>query len=168
VATSQTGLRIAGFAALAAAVAGLAAGCGGSGPKSGVAGARHVLKSATVKTRKINKLGVVLVNSRGFTLYMFKPDHQKRVTCKGRCAAVWPPLKLKQGQKPTAGGAAKQHLLGSDKNPSGGRVVTYNRWPLYRYIGDSKPGQATGQATDLNGGLWYVLSPSGKIITKKP
>lgn len=167
-ATSQTRLRIAGLAALAAAVTGLAAGCGGSGSKSGVAGARHVLRSATVKTRKINKLGVVLVNGRGFTLYMFKPDHQRRVTCKGSCAAAWPPLKLKKGQKPTAGGAAKQRLLGSDKNPSGGRVVTYNRWPLYRYIGDSKPGQATGQATNLNGGLWYVLSPSGKIITKKP
>lgn len=167
-ANSQTRLRIAGCAALAAVVTGLAAGCGGSGPKSGVAGARHVLKSATVKTRKINKLGVVLVNSRGFTLYMFKPDRQKRVTCKGRCAAVWPPLKLKKGQKPTAGGAAKQRLLGSDKNPSGGRVVTYNRWPLYTYVADSKPGQATGQAIKLNGGLWYVLSPSGKVITKKP
>jgi predicted lipoprotein with Yx(FWY)xxD motif len=168
VATSPTRLRIAGFAALAALVVGLASGCGGSGPKSGVAGASHVLKSATVKTRKINKLGVVLVNGRGFTLYMFKPDHQKRVTCKGTCAAAWPPLKLKKGQKPTAGGAAKQRLLGSVKNPGGGRVVTYNRWPLYTYIADSKPGQARGQATNLNGGLWYVLSPSGKIIKKKP
>jgi predicted lipoprotein with Yx(FWY)xxD motif len=145
VATSPARLRIAGFAALAAAVAGLAAGCGGSGSKSGVAGARHVLKSATVKTRKINKLGVVLVNSRGFTLYMFKPDHQKRVTCKGTCAAAWPPLKLKKGQKPTAGGAAKQRLLGSDKNPSGGRVVTYNRWPLYRYIGIRSPARRRGR-----------------------
>jgi predicted lipoprotein with Yx(FWY)xxD motif len=168
VATSPTRLRIAGLAALAAAVAGLAAGCGGSGPKSGVAGARHVLGSATVKTRKINKLGVVLVNSRGFTLYMFKPDRQRRVTCKGSCAVAWPPLKVKRGQRPTAGGAAKQRLLGSDRNPSGGRVVTYNRWPLYRYIGDSKPGQASGQALDLNGGLWYVLSPSGKIIKTRP
>src|SRR6476661_3608273 len=160
VATSATRLRIAGF--------GLAAGCGGSGPKSGVAGARHVLGSATVETRKINKLGVVLVNSRGFTLYMFKPDRQRRVTCKGSCAAAWPPLKLKTGQTPTAGGAARQRLLGSDKNPGGGRVVTYNRWPLYTYIADSKPGQARGQAIDLNGGLWYVLSPSGKIIKTRP
>ena len=161
-------LRLALGAALVLATAVAAAGCGGTGSRSGVAGVRHALKSATVKTRKINKLGVVLVNSRGLTLYMFKPDHQKRVTCKGSCAVAWPPLKLKQGLRPTAGGAAKQKLLGSDKNPSGGRVVTYNRWPLYTYIADSKPGQARGQATDLNGGFWYVLSPSGKIITKKP
>src|SRR5690242_19810104 len=63
VATSPTRLRIALFAALALLLAGLAAGCGGSGSKSGVAGARHVLGSATVKTQKVNKLGVVLVNS---------------------------------------------------------------------------------------------------------
>jgi len=149
------------IAALAAVVAISAVG-------SGFASVRHVTKGATVQTKKIAGLGTVLVNSKGLTLYMFKPDKQKRVTCKGTCAAVWPPLKLKAGQKPTAGGAAKKSLLGSDKNPSGGRVVTYNHWPLYRYVADSKPGQATGQALNLNGGLWYVLSPAGKVIKKKP
>ena len=92
----------------------------------------------------------------------------QRTICKGSCAAAWPPLKLKSGQRLTAGGVAKQKLLGSDKNPGGGRVVTYNRWPLYTYIADSKPGQAIGQALKLNGGYWYVLSPAGKVITKKP
>ena len=55
----------------------------------------------------------------------------------------------------------------SDRNPAGGRVVTYNKWPLYTYIGDTAPGQAKGQALNLNGGLWYVLSPSGKVIKAK-
>ena len=114
-----------------------------------------------MQTKTLKKLGTVLVNSKGRTLYMFVPDHQKKVTCHGSCAAAWPPLKVKKGQGPTAGGAAKKKLLGLD-----GRVVTYNRWPLYTYVGDSKPGQATGQAQDLNGGLWYVLSPSGKVIKK--
>jgi predicted lipoprotein with Yx(FWY)xxD motif len=159
--TPRAPLRIALLVALAVAVAIVAAG-------SGVAAMRHVAKGAAVQTRKVKGLGKVLVNSRGLTLYMFVPDKRKKVTCKGTCAAVWPPLKLKAGQKPTAGGAAKKSLLGSDKNPSGGRVVTYNRWPLYRYVGDSKPGQARGQALDLNGGLWYVLSPAGKVIKKKP
>ena len=159
--------QILGVAALAAVVAALAAGCGGTSPsRSGVAGARHVTKSATVTTRKVAKLGVILVNSRGRTLYMFVPDHRRRVTCKGKCATFWPPLKIKKGQRPTAGGAARKRLLGTDKNPSGGRVVTYNRWPLYTYIGDSKAGQTTGQGIKLNGGLWYVLSPSGKVIKK--
>ena len=110
----------------------------------------------------------IIVTGTGLTLYMFAPDKQKRVTCKGQCAVIWPPLKLKAGQKPTAGGAARKALLGSDPNPSGGRVVTYNHWPLYTYISDSKPGQAKGQAIKLNGGYWYVLSPAGKVIKKKP
>jgi predicted lipoprotein with Yx(FWY)xxD motif len=136
---------------------------------SAFAGARHVASGPTVQTKKIKGLGVVLVNSRGLTLYMFVRDKQKKVTCtSASCVAAWPPLKLKKGQKLTAGGAAKKSLLGSDPNPKGGRVVTYNRWPLYTYIADSKPGQATGQALDLNGGLWYVLSPSGKVIKKNP
>jgi predicted lipoprotein with Yx(FWY)xxD motif len=121
-----------------------------------------------VKTRTIPKLGTVLVNGKGFTLYMFVPDKQTKVTCVKTCATVWPPLKLPTGAKPAAAGKAKASLLGSDPNPSGGKVVTYNHWPLYTYIVDKKPGQATGQAINLNGGLWYVLSPAGKVIRTKP
>ena len=137
--------------------------------KSGVAGARHVTTSVTVKTRKVPKLGTVLVNSKGLTLYMFVRDKQKKVTCtSAACVIVWPPLKIKNGQKPTAGGAANKNLLGTDTNPKGGRVVTYNRWPLYTYYLDKKPGQVKGQRVNNSGGLWYVLSPAGKVITTKP
>jgi predicted lipoprotein with Yx(FWY)xxD motif len=129
------------------------------GASSGAAASRQVTKAATVRTKKVGKLGTILVNSKGFTLYMFVPDKQKKVTCKGNCAVVWPPLKAK---KPTAGGAAKKSLLGTD-----GSVVTYNRWPLYTYVSDTKPGQAKGQAIKQSGGLWYVLSASGKVIKTK-
>jgi len=120
-----------------------------------------------ISTRKLPKLGTVLVNSKGRTLYMFVRDKQKKVTCVSSCAAAWPPVKLPKGAKAVAAGKAKAALLGSDKDPAGGRVVTYNRWPLYTYIGDTAPGQAKGQALNLNGGLWYVLSPSGKVIKAK-
>jgi predicted lipoprotein with Yx(FWY)xxD motif len=156
VVTRSTLVRIALLAALAATVAAVAAG-------SGLAGASHVTKAAaTVKTRKIKGLGQVLVNGKGFTLYIFVPDHHKKVTCKGGCAAVWPPLKVKKGHKPTAGGLAKKSKLGLD-----GRVVTYNHWPLYTYVTDTAPGQAKGQGVN-NFGLWYVISPSGKVIKKSP
>jgi len=120
-----------------------------------------------ISTRKLPKLGVVLVNAKGRTLYMFVPDKRSKVTCVKTCAAVWPPVKLASGTKAAAAGQAKASLLGSDRNPSGGRVVTYNGWPLYTYVADTAAGQAKGQALNLNGGLWYVLSPAGKLIKTK-
>ena len=131
---------------------------------SSAAGTQHATGSAAVKTRKIKNLGVVLVNSKGLTLYVFMPDKHRRVTCTGSCASFWPPLKSKGSGKPKAGGAAKGKLLGSDKNPSGGRVVTYNKWPLYTYVGDGAAGQANGQGLDTSGGKWYVISAGGKIV----
>jgi predicted lipoprotein with Yx(FWY)xxD motif len=123
--------------------------------------------SVTISTGKVRGLGTVLVDSKGRTLYMFVPDKQKRVTCVKSCAAAWPPVKLAKGQKIVAAKGVKKSLLGSDANPSGGRVVTYARWPLYTWVGDQKPGQATGQALDVNGGLWYVLTPAGKVLKTK-
>jgi predicted lipoprotein with Yx(FWY)xxD motif len=109
----------------------------------------------------------VVVNAQGRTLYVFAPDKAKKVTCVGGCAAVWPPLALSSGQKPVVSGQAKSSLVGSDPNPAGGRTVTYAGWPLYTYVTDTSPGTARGQAINLNGGLWDVIAPSGKVITKK-
>jgi predicted lipoprotein with Yx(FWY)xxD motif len=158
--------------ALLAALGLAAAGCGGSSsaypaPKSGVAGAQHSTSSTAVKTRKIKGLGVVLVNPAGRTLYVFMKDAHRHVTCTGQCASFWPPLKWKSSGKPKAGGAAKTALLGLDKNPAGGKVVTYNHWPLYTFVSDTAAGQAKGWNTTLNGGKWYVISASGKVVKHK-
>ena len=157
--------------ALLAVLGFVAAGCGGSSassvPKSGVLGAQHSTSSVAVKTRKIKGLGVVLINTSGRTLYVFMKDKHSRVTCTGSCASFWPPLKWKSSGKPTAGGAAKSGLLAWDKNPGGGKVVTYNHWPLYTYSGDSAAGQANGWNQNLNGGKWYVISPAGTVVKHK-
>ena len=152
--TSLSPLRI----GLVATLAGALVLAGGS--SAALSSARHAANSATVQTRTVKKLGTVIVNSKGFTLYVFIPDHHRKVTCKGACAAIWPPLKVKVGQKPTAGGAAKKKLLGLD-----GRVVTYNHWPLYRYVSDKRPGQTNGQGVN-DFGAWYVISPSGQVVKK--
>jgi predicted lipoprotein with Yx(FWY)xxD motif len=146
--------------ALLAVVAFMAVGGG-----SAVSATTHSTSSVAVKTRKIKGLGVVLVNPKGRTLYTFAPDRHRHVTCIGSCARYWPPLKWKSSGKPKAGGAARTKLLGLDRNPSGGRVVTYHKWPLYTYLGDGAAGQANGQNTTLNGGTWYVITPAGKQIT---
>ncbi len=133
-------------------------------------GGARAASGVKISARTISGLGKVLVNGKGHTLYMFEPDNQNKVTCtKVSCTAVWPPVTLKQGEKPVAEGAVSQSMLGSVADPasSGGRVVTYNGWPLYTYTADSRAGQAHGQALKLNGGLWYVISPSGHVIKKK-
>jgi predicted lipoprotein with Yx(FWY)xxD motif len=107
------------------------------------------------------------VNAKGHTLYVFMKDQHRRVTCTGQCASFWPPLKWKSKSKPTAGGAAKSSLLSSVKNPAGGRVVTYNKWPLYTFVNDTAAGQAKGEGQNLNGGKWYVISPKGVLIKHK-
>jgi predicted lipoprotein with Yx(FWY)xxD motif len=124
--------------------------------------------SVKLSTKTISGLGPVLVNAQGRTLYMFTPDNHAKVTCLSSCASIWPPAKLASGQKATAGGEAKGSLLGSDPDPEGGDVVTYAGWPLYTYAADSEAGTADGQGVSANGGLWYVLAPSGKMITKAP
>ena len=156
------------------------AGCGGSSKSSSTppsASASSTPSTATsapaatpvkVSTRTIAGLGPVLVNAQGRTLYTFAPDKDKQVTCVGGCAAVWPPAVLSNGQKALGVGLVKQSLLGSDANPAGGRVITYAGWPVYTYVTDTSPGKASGQALNINGGLWYVISPSGKVITTKP
>ncbi len=120
-----------------------------------------------VSVASVDGLGPVLVNGQGKVLYTFAPDNAKKVTCVGACAAVWPPLKL-SGSKAAGSGTVKASLLGSDPNPSGGMVVTYAGWPLYTYVADTGPGTAKGEAINLNGGLWYVISPAGTVIKKKP
>lgn len=125
-------------------------------------------KSVVVSTKKIPRLGTVLVDAKGRTLYMFVPDRRRRVTCVKACAVAWPPVKVAKGERLVGRAGVRRSLLGSDADPAGGRVATYARWPLYTYVGDVKAGQATGQALDANGGLWYVLSPAGKVIKTKP
>jgi predicted lipoprotein with Yx(FWY)xxD motif len=162
------------FAVALLALLGLvAAGCGGSSssssamPKSGVAGAQHSTSSSVaVKTHKISGYGKVLVNKKGRTLYIFMKDHHHKVTCTGNCLSFWFPLKWKGSHKPKAGAGAKSSLVGWVKF-SGGKVVTYKKWPLYTYSGDTGNGQANGENQTLNGGKWYLMSGKGKIIKHK-
>jgi len=155
-------LTVAGSAAVVGGVAVSQVGA------AGTSGASMHAKTVVISTRKVPKLGTILVDSKGHTLYMFPPDKRKKVTCVGTCAASWPPVKLPKGAKAVAAGQAKASLLASDPNPEGGRVVTYAGWPLYTYVADTKPGTAVGQGVKVNGGLWFVLSPSGKVIKTKP
>ena len=153
----------------------LGAACGSSSSKSSSASATPATTTSATPTaagttqisaKALPGLGTVLVNGQGRTLYIFEPDKRAKVTCTGGCATAWPPVKL-TGAKASTGGGVKAALISSDPDPAGGRVVTYNGWPLYLFAGDSGAGTANGQALNSSGGLWYVITPAGTLVTKK-
>ncbi len=159
----------AGLAGACAAVV-LLAGCGspaGNGTQAAGKPSGHG-PTVTIMARSLPTVGTVLVTAKGYALYMFAPDSHRSVTCTGVCAGTWPPVMLPAGGSLAAGPGVSASLLGSDPDPAGGRVVTYDGWPLYTYTGDIDPGQATGQDIDLNGGDWYVLRPSGQPLIPRP
>jgi predicted lipoprotein with Yx(FWY)xxD motif len=115
-----------------------------------------------VRSGVVSGLGRILTDGRGFTLYMYVPDHRGPSVCTGVCATQWPPLVLPPGvSRPVAGPGVNPALLGTSPRAGGVLQVTYNRWPLYLWQGDTAPGQATGQADDM--GQWYTLSVSGSV-----
>jgi predicted lipoprotein with Yx(FWY)xxD motif len=124
-------------------------------------------KSISLSVHTLPTVGAVLVNAQGKTLYTFAPDKHVKVTCVASCTALWPPLKLASGETAAGPAQLKASLLGSDPDPEGGSVVTYAGWPLYTYAADAGAGQDNGQGIETNGGRWYVISPSGQVITTK-
>ena len=123
-----------------------------------------------VSTGSVHGLGKVLVDGQGMTLYVFAPDkHSGSSKCYGTCAQGWPPLILTGGASHAlAGPGVKASLLGTTKRKDGTVEVTYKKWPLYTWVGDTQPGVATGQDLNNLGGKWYVITAKGKIITKRP
>jgi predicted lipoprotein with Yx(FWY)xxD motif len=149
----------------AAAAAALLAGCGGN---SSTASAPVPPKTAggapaTLGLEDNGNLGKILVDSEGDTVYRFEKDTGTKSTCTGACASAWPPVPA-TGKQTVAGGlsAAK---LGTTTGADGKPQVTYDGHPLYRFSGDSKPGDANGQGTNAFGALWYVVSSSGNVVT---
>lgn len=115
--------------------------------------------------RRLPSYGQVLVNGSGRTLYVFTPERGGKVKCTGSCASLWPPLTVPAGGKPRVVGAAIHHaLISTVPNPSGGSIATYAGWPLHTYAQDTTAGSTNGQGI---GGQWYMISPAGKVITKK-
>ena len=62
-----------------------------------------------------SRLGNVLVDGRGHTLYLFAKDSRGKSSCTGQCAGFWPPL-IAAG-KPRAAAGAKASLLGTTQAP---------------------------------------------------
>lgn len=153
--------------AAAAAAALLGAACGGSTPLTAAASpspspaASPAGTSATIAVTT-SKLGQILVDGKGMTVYLFVADTGTSSTCNTACATVWPPV-LTTGA-PQAGTGATASLLGTTTRTDGTIEVTYAGHPLYYFVQDKSPGDTTGQGVNSFGALWWVLSPSGAAI----
>lgn len=118
-------------------------------------------RASVVEVITTSELGEVLVDGKGAVLYAFEPDNAEAVSCAFTCTTNWPPFVAPEDKSAIAGDGVDQALLGAISNPMGGEVVTYNGWPLYRYAADLTPGDHKGQDRYLNGGDWFVMTPSG-------
>jgi predicted lipoprotein with Yx(FWY)xxD motif len=117
--------------------------------------ARH---TPTVRVRK-TRLGKILVNSRGRTLYLFKKDSGTTSACTGACAGAWPPLRA--NGKPTVGSGASASKIGTTARSDGKPQVTYNGHPLYLFVKDTKAGDTNGQGVTAFGASWFALTAAG-------
>ena len=148
-----------GILAVLAGLALLAVAVSASGAKNGRT--RTAARSG-VGVRQ-TQLGKILVDSHGRTLYLFKGD-QPNVSRLSRAGlAVWPVFASTGA--PRAEGGVKPASIAATTGRSGRRQVTYNRHPLYYYVGDQGPGETNGQGLNQFGALWYVLAPNGNAIT---
>jgi predicted lipoprotein with Yx(FWY)xxD motif len=130
----------------------------------GAVGATAATRSGAVVTVEKTKLGKVVANSKGHTLYMFRKDKAHKSACYGTCAKFWPPL-VTTG-KPVAGPGVKASLLSTSKRTDGKLQVTYKGYPLYTFLEDKKPGDTKGEGSKAFGAGWYALTPTGVVIDR--
>jgi len=113
---------------------------------------------ASVTAAQNMRLGTILTNSQGRTLYYFLPERGGKIVCSSSaCTTYWPPS-LTAGSNPTEG-AGVTGQLGLIARANGAQQITYNGWPLYAFAGDSAPDQTNGQGVVGFGGKWLVATP---------
>ncbi|MFD8083670.1 hypothetical protein ACFV4F_18440 [Kitasatospora sp. NPDC059722] len=172
--------RAALLAASGLAVTALVAGCGSSGSGSSAKPSTPSTPSApaapstpapgtpapsqppaaggtTLQTATDPKLGTIITDGSGFTLYRFDKDESSPPDsyCNTGCSSLWPP-EQSTGNVTVKGIDSK--LVGSFTRDDGTKQVTVNGWPVYRYAPDTKPGDTMGQGF---GGIWHALTPTG-------
>jgi predicted lipoprotein with Yx(FWY)xxD motif len=140
----------------------MASACGGAATaavKPTPTPVRPALSSATDP-----KLGQILVDAKGFTLYFFVPEQGTKIVCTGDCVTTWRPL-MATGTTPPTSTAPLPGVIASVDRPDGGRQVTYDGWPLYTFAMDTSPGDTQGSGAS---GEWFVALAAASESTPTP
>nr|WP_089291791.1 hypothetical protein [Actinoplanes regularis] len=155
-----------GAAATDGAVDPNAAGTAEPAPAGAASEVSDDLVTKSLTGTAVARMGKVVEDQDGFVLYRFDNDSDDpaKSNCNGDCAKVWPPSLTNDG-KPTLKGVDSK-LVGTVTRADGTKQLTLKGWPLYRYIGDKKPGEWKGQNVS---GKWFVITPTGaKNLTCLP
>lgn len=123
-------------------------------PAVGLAAAPVALQMA-----KHDKLGNLVADGDGRTLYLFTKDTPNTSTCYDTCAQSWPAVI--PADKPALKEGLNSALIGTTDRKDGSKQLTYNGWPLYYYAKDLKAGDVNGQGV---GKFWWVVSGEGNMI----
>ena len=158
--SSQLRHRVLVGAAAGAAILGLAA-CGSSSdssvstkPSTSVSAQAPTGAPAAAKAASNAKLGRILVDSSGNTLYTLTGADGKAVACTGQCVTFWPLALVNAGSSTDTQGLS---TIAAD----GGKQLTYQGLPLYTFTQDAGPGSATGDGVSSFGGTWHVVKLGG-------
>lgn len=160
---------LAGSVLAAAAVVGIAA-CGsnasssppsssntGAAAGSGSGSSTNTVSATGIKEMNTN-LGMILTTAAGQPIYWFAIDTPTTSKCSGTCLSFWPAL---TGTPTFASGVSLPGKLGTITRSDGTTQATYDGHPLYTYAGDKTAGKATGNGTNIDGGLWWAMTPTG-------
>jgi predicted lipoprotein with Yx(FWY)xxD motif len=131
----------------------------GSANTAGAASARNLV----ITSHNVGKLGTVLTTSSGLTLYHLTSDPSGKATCTGACAKVWPPLLVSKGEH--IKGPKRLKDFGTIHLAHGKLQASFHGEALYRFSGDKKEGQATGQGVE---GTWFAVKASNKVASVTP
>jgi predicted lipoprotein with Yx(FWY)xxD motif len=160
-----------GAVAVAAASALVLAACGSSGgkvssssPTSTTSPSMSSGEGKPIVMTADSKLGRLLVDSKGMTLYTLMNDG-KPVACTGACLTIWPPLVLQAGE--TSAVASGVASLGTT-NTGAGKQVSYKGAPLHTFSADQAPGDTNGEGITSFGGTWHVVQLMATTATTSP
>ena len=108
-----------------------------------------------------SKLGQIVVDDKGMSVYYFTKDVKDSgtSTCTGGCLTAWRPV-LATSAAPTVDGVTGK--VGTIATPDGKKQVTINGMPIYYFAKDKAAGDVLGQGVNS---VWYVVAPSGEMIT---
>ncbi|WP_245673988.1 MULTISPECIES: hypothetical protein [Actinoplanes] len=124
------------------------------------------LATTELTAKKVAQMGSTVQDEDGWVLYRFDDDEDDpaKSNCNDTCAKIWPAALTNDGEPKLTGVDSK--LVGTVTRADGTKQLTLKGWPLYRYIGDKKPGQWKGQNVS---GKWFVITPTGtKNLTCLP